>query len=338
MAKNKNYEYRFFNGLNFPKYDPKNKFGNQSYHFRYMLNRLSRAFEYEGLPENVTRRYIEFLTLCNGYGGWAEYNGELWYFMGSMGGEPDPEYFPTRFIVANPALKMSKEYEINKDCIIMGNDSSYLGIANMFSKYSALLSENEISMMNCDIWYRIRGLLTAGDSKTKAGADEFFKRVIDGDFGITIPDNDFLESLKTYSFGNGTFGSITDLIEFNQYIKASWFNEIGLNSNYNMKREAINSGEAELNKDALLPLILDMLYCREEAVDKVNKMFGTNIKVKLSNMWNSEEKIAEDPAEAPESPQNDAEEVEAEDLPQEDEEEQEKPVEDAEEEEKENVE
>ena len=52
-----------------------------------------------------------------------------------------------------------------------------------------------------------------------------------------------------------------------------------------MKRESINSGESQLNNDALYPLIDDMLNSRKQAVDKVNKMFNTDISVELSSSW-----------------------------------------------------
>ena len=88
---------------------------------------------------------------------------------------------------------------------------------------------------------------------------------------------------------------MTNLIEYHQYLKASWFNEIGLNANYNMKRESINSEEAQLNSDSLLPLIDNMLSCRQQAAEKINAMFGTNISVELSSSWedNQEELDAE---------------------------------------------
>jgi len=70
-----------------------------------------------------------------------------------------------------------------------------------------------------------------------------------------------------------------------QYTKASWFNELGLNANYNMKRESINSDESQLNDDALLPLVDDMLNCRRLAAEKVNAMFGTSISVDFASSW-----------------------------------------------------
>ena len=52
-----------------------------------------------------------------------------------------------------------------------------------------------------------------------------------------------------------------------------------------MKRESINSNEAQLNDDMLLPLIDDMLKNRQDALDKVNDMFGTDISVELNSAW-----------------------------------------------------
>ena len=56
-----------------------------------------------------------------------------------------------------------------------------------------------------------------------------------------------------------------------------------------MKRESINSNEAQLNEDALLPLVDDMLMCRQQALEKVNNMFGTNISVELDSSWEDNE-------------------------------------------------
>ena len=52
-----------------------------------------------------------------------------------------------------------------------------------------------------------------------------------------------------------------------------------------MKRESLNSTESQLNDDALMPFIDDMIANREEGLDQFNKMFGTNIKVKKSSAW-----------------------------------------------------
>ena len=60
-----------------------------------------------------------------------------------------------------------------------------------------------------------------------------------------------------------------------------------------MKRESLNTSESQMNNDALLPLVDDMLKCRERAVEKVNEMFGTDISVALSSSWEDNEQEIE---------------------------------------------
>ena len=81
---------------------------------------------------------------------------------------------------------------------------------------------------------------------------------------------------------------ITQLIELIQYYKASMYNELGLNANYNMKRERLNLGEVSMNVDVLLPYVDNMLKERQNAVEKINAMFDTEISVKLASSWGLE--------------------------------------------------
>ena len=58
-----------------------------------------------------------------------------------------------------------------------------------------------------------------------------------------------------------------------------------MNATFNMKREAINEAEAAINEDILYPAIDTMLICRQNALEKVNKMYGTNITVDFDSVW-----------------------------------------------------
>ena len=90
---------------------------------------------------------------------------------------------------------------------------------------------------------------------------------------------------------NGSY--LTQFIELHQYLKGSMYNELGLNANFNMKREALGAGESGLNADILFPLVDDMLANRQECLDEVNKMFGTNIKVEFNSTWIDNKREAE---------------------------------------------
>ena len=139
-------------------------------------------------------------------------------------------------------------------------------------------------MTIADINARITSLISASDDKTYKSALEYINQIQNGKLGI-ISDNALLDGIKSQPYSTPASNQITNLIEYHQYLKASLFNDLGLNANYNMKRESINSGESQLNNDALFPLIDDMLSNRKKAIQKVNDMFGTDITVDLSSSW-----------------------------------------------------
>lgn len=260
----------------------KDKATNQ--HMTYMLNRTQSMFKWDGLPKSIPERNLELMLQINGNVGIASVEGTLYAFCGGLGGEPNPYYMPTLYTVANPALKLSKKFKIDEDIIIVPNDTMYIGLIPLFERYASAISETELSIAIANINSRIISLISASDDRTKASAEQYLKDVIDGKLGV-IASDEFLGGIKSQTYATTGHTVLTDLIELEQYFKASWFNELGLNANYNMKRESINAGESQLNNDALLPLVDDMLKRRQEGAEKVNDMFGTNISVSLASSW-----------------------------------------------------
>ena len=256
----------------------------KSMYTMYSLIRTQSMFNYTNLPDTIPQSFLELYLQCNGNCIIAKVNNALYALTGGLGGEPNPYYFPTKYTVANPALKLSNVYTIDKDCILIPNDSLYVGLLPLILKYSSQLSENDITLTIADINARITSLISASDDKTYKSALEYINQIQNGKLGI-ISENALLDGIKSQPYSTTASNQITNLIEYHQYLKASLFNDLGLNANYNMKRESINSGESQLNNDALFPLIDDMLNNRKKAIQKVNDMFGTDITVDLSSSW-----------------------------------------------------
>ena len=266
-------------------YNPRDKRQVQEYHIKYMLNRTQSMFKYDNLPETINARIIELYLQINGHLCFADYKDNLYVYTGGLGGEPDVYYMPTVYTIANPAQGISRNLTINRDCVVMPNDSLYIGLLPLFSKYAYNLAENELSLLLADINSRIITLISASDDRTLESARKYLTDIENGVLGV-IAENAFLDGVKSqYVTSGSSNGRILDLIEYEQYLKASWFNEIGLDSNFNMKRERLNTAEVEMNNGSLLPLIDDMLRCRELAITKVNQMFGTSITVNFNSAW-----------------------------------------------------
>lgn len=249
----------------------------------YMLDRTQRMFEYKGLPDTIPARMLEFQLQVNGFTCIAEHEGELYAYWGGLGGEPDVYLRPTICVVANAAQKFSKPFKIDEDCVIIRNDAFLYGMMPLFRRYATAMVENDLSFRLASINSRIQALITAPDDATAEAGNKYLEDIEDGKLGV-IASNEFLDGLKAQPI-QGSMRTFTDLIEYQQYLKASWFNEIGLNANYNMKREKLSTTESQMNSDALLPLVDDMLEQRQLGVEKVNEMFGTNITVEFSSSW-----------------------------------------------------
>lgn len=266
-------------------YDFKDKKNSISDMICYMLNRTQSMFKWHNLPDTIPERMLEQYLQIYGFAGVTEVNDDLYCFWGGLGGEPNAYYQPTILTVANPYLNYNAELRIDEECVIVRNDSFYMGLMPLFNKYASMLSENELSMWMATINTRIQSAISAGDDNTKESAQKFLDDLCEGKLGV-IADNAFLDSLKTLPLSTTSSTNVLgDLIEQEQYLKASWYNELGLNANYNMKREALNSAESTINNDILFPLVDELLKERQEGADRINKMFGTDIRVELASSW-----------------------------------------------------
>ena len=57
---------------------------------------------------------------------------------------------------------------------------------------------------------------------------------------------------------------------------------------YNPKKAQVSVEEVESNTQLLVVNTSEMLECRQEGIERVNKMFDTNISVKLNDKFNIE--------------------------------------------------
>lgn len=254
------------------------------YYTSVMLNRTQGIFAYTGLPDTIPKRNLELMLQSYGFAIIARVDGDLYAFNGGLGGRYNEYYEPTICTVANPYLNFSAQLKIDKDCVVIKNDSLYLGMLPMYNRYATFLAENDVSLRTAQINSRLIDLIAAPDDRTYKSAKNYLDEVSKGNLGVML-DNDILNGIKTHPVSDHMQTVISQLIELNQFLRASWYNELGLSANYNMKREAINSGEAQLGEDSMMTLLDDMMEQRQIGLDKVNKLFGTDISIDFANVW-----------------------------------------------------
>ena len=275
--KRKDIEYKHARNLIYSKDTALNDFIDN------MLIKCNQMFVYKNLPDSVPKRVLERFLLENGFCIFTKENDKFIVLSGGLGGELNEYYEYTKCIVNNPYLKLNKEYTIDDDCVLIRNDSKMKGLIPLLEKYGVLCGDCEVSINMLTNNLRTQFFISANDDKTKQNADTFIKKLIDGELSV-IGENQFLDGVKVHNVSSQA-NYIQQFIELNQYLKASAFNEIGLDANFNMKRERLTVNEVELNTSILIPLADNMLEERKHAIDLINQKYGLNIEVDLSSVW-----------------------------------------------------
>ena len=79
-----------------------------------MLQKTLSMFHYENLPPSIPQNELENILQRFGFAIVAEVNGNLYALRGGLGGEQNAYYKPTIATVANPYLKLTKDFTLFK--------------------------------------------------------------------------------------------------------------------------------------------------------------------------------------------------------------------------------
>lgn len=250
-----------------------------------ILNRTLGMFEYSNLPETLPQVEIEKRLQTKGHATIYQYKNKLYVTTGNLNGqELSPYNEPTHVNINIPAFNLSQRLEINKQCVVIYNDDMKTGLLDTISKHGTLMLENEITMLLSTYNARIQTLISAGTDQTINDAQKYISQIIDGNLGV-IGENAFFNDLKTHNAHSAAKQDMTQLIQLQQFYKSDLYNELGLSSLNNMKKERMNIDEVNANNDNIFPYVDGMLRNRMEGIKMVNKLFNGNIEVDFSSTW-----------------------------------------------------
>lgn len=250
-----------------------------------IFNRTLSMFEYKNLPDTLPQAELEKQLQGKGYTVVFKYNNQLYSSSASLTGQSDSPYnLPTKAIINIPALDFYQTLTINKDCVLIKNDDLQVGLLPSILKHGTLAIENEITMLLADYNARIQTLISAGTDQTIQDAQNYINQIIDGNLSI-IGESAFYEDLKTHNPSQNAKETFQDLIAYHQFIKSDLYNEIGLSSLNNMKKERLITSEVDSESDQIYPFVDNMLRNRKTGIDMVNKLFNGKIQVDFGSTW-----------------------------------------------------
>ena len=249
-----------------------------------LINTANSLFDWENLPDTFNVNFLNYELIVNGKIGVINHHGQLYTVRGEIGGEINMYYRPTQYIYANPVLGSGSPV-IGQDIAVIfltSEDTNptvmTCGLSSLIDSTASLLADNELSLNVAQKNTRMMLLVDTDNEATRNSAENTMKAMYNGEpykaVSRKMTDTFNVNPLVTIRPAE----NMRQLIENRQYIWSCFLQELGINSNFNLKRERLITSEVELNGECLDTLIDDIERNIQAGVDMVNTMYGTDIK------------------------------------------------------------
>ena len=273
--------YDYMNGL--ALYKPTDKLNNINNLIKSFLNKTLTMFLYEGLPESIDYVELEKLLQIKGIAFITEYKDNLVVL-------PIDLLFDDVDVYGNASkgnVYFNDTREVKtvniEEGVIIKNDYLGIGLMEIFKKYAFLINESTTTLYLSNLWKRTEKVFTANDDGTAESVKNYLEKVKNGELAI-ITSSLLYESINVkvpQSIGT----SLHDLIEYDNYIKSEFYNEIGLYHYNNMKKERLITSEVEVGKNSVYPLVDNMLNSRKKGLKELNEKYNLNVEVEFTSSW-----------------------------------------------------
>lgn len=266
---------------------------NYYYWFNKILNLLLTMFDYKGINSELARE-IELNLILTGHATIFKKNNDLQCVQTNL---YDFNKFlnSNKSLYANPILKSGKLTD-GVDSVIVYNDNiwdKYLGVQGdaglltFIQHYARQLADISASINIYMVNTRLTSYPVANTEGTKQNIIDFFNNLIIGKRAV-ITDDKVLNSFKSVDIvSHRSSDNLMGLLDSRDRILEMLYRDIGLKLN-RPKRAQMNEEEVNIDNNLLLVNTSDMLNNRKEGIEKVNKMFNTNIEVNLNDYFINE--------------------------------------------------
>lgn len=270
----------YYGGLNIKKLSSACTFDDFFVYWRdNLFERLMRLFIYDGLGNDIEQKEIEERLYIQGHCGITEYDGKLTAFFGSFYGPTVYQDEFTNYTVYSPVYSDTKE--INKDIAIINNNSLRNPSLEHVNHYAYLLGHAEVTMIKQFVEARDSGgVPIAENEKAKQSLLSYQNKMYQGKIGV-VSD---LAGIGVNYLGadRRTSINISDIWEVRKNLLKSFYSDIGVRASFDKKSNAVVD-EVTSDSSMLLYNVSDMLEERKKGLERVNKLFGSNWSVRLSD-------------------------------------------------------
>lgn len=253
--------------------------------YEQTLNKSLRMFTYTGLP--VPEIEFEKQLQTNGYTVVFKYQDKIFCNSGTLSGqEKSPYNQPTEAIITIPALNLSKTFDLENEAVLINNDFLQVGLKPLILSKGTQIIENRLTMYLKNVLSRAPFTITANSDKSILSAQTFINKLTSGDLAV-IAEDSFLKDVNVDSLTQTGQANMQDLINYQTYLYGQLYSELGLPGLTHEKQERMLTSEIESQQATIRPLVDNMLECRKQGIEQMNKLFNGNTQVELDSVWNN---------------------------------------------------
>ena len=265
------------------------------FYFDFILRLLYRVILFDNVPDTIEETFLKLVLYTQGKicflkGDLIGEGQELLALNCSRADQPNVYYIPEKVLVVNPRLKKSYNLKWGEECeiVYLSEADKYNlselngGLYLLIERTATMLADNDISINIAQKNTRLVNLVSGDTQNTVDSIRAVIASMYEGDPTIVVKSSliDKLQGVPIIQ--NQTNHNLIELIEVQQYIIAHFYEQIGICTHDQMKRERLVTAEINDNLDLAFLNIDDILVSVQEGLDRVNAMFGTNIQARLN--------------------------------------------------------
>lgn len=265
-------------------------------YFQFLRAAEQQMFEWDGLPENIDKNRLEdFLNLTGGCV-WKMVDGvHMVAPYPARTGQIDMwGYGETAHSTTINGISL--EGVVGVDAAIIYNNGTRTPQTDLFTTADIFAAIDSASKVNVKL-SRIAPLFSAENDKQATALDEILQQIIDGEpktiaSKADVSINDIAGNVKPL-----------DIVEMTQPEKIQYLQYLSQYFDIRLRRHFMRRGlslktsdkQAQVTRDEVHGMDavtwfypLSKLQARQDGVEMVNKIYGTNISVRFSELWQQE--------------------------------------------------
>ena len=265
------------------------------FYFDFILRLLYRVILFDNVPDTINETFMKLILYTQ---------GKICFLRGDLIGEgeqllalncaraniPDVYYIPSNILVTNPRLKKSYNLKRGEECelVYLSEADQYNlsdingGLYALIERTATMLADNDISINISQKNTRLVNLVSGDTQNTVDSIKAVIASMYEGDPTIVVKSSliDKLQGIPILQ--NQSNNNLVELIQTQQYILSHFYEQIGITTHDQMKRERLVTAEINDNLDLALFNIDDILISLQEGLQRVNDMFDTDISARLN--------------------------------------------------------